>query len=525
MFIADQVFEQMTLKEKIAQMFLQYYQGYDKMPEKFVEMNRKDQLGGFIFFSGNNVKSLHQLKAMTEEINSHIKESKYQIPFWLTIDQEGGQLTAIFNGTTIFPGNMTLGFANDQDLAKQQGHHVGQELRYAGINLCYAPVLDVDYDAQFGVPIVDNRRYSTDPQVVADMGSAFISGMQSEGLYACGKHFPGMRITEVDTHFQVDRNPEPMKRLESVEMVPFKQAIEKGLNCIMTHHGIFEALDPALPASLSPKVIGYLREKLGFKGLVVTDDLVMKAILNEYGEKESIKLAINAGSDLIISTCASDWFVDYVDKCVQTGDISEQRINDAAYRILKAKEELGKEQSTKNQGINTIDHQAGKKLSKDIAKKGIVLYKGKQEDLPIKLDNKKVGIVFGNPARLVMSDATNLYDLSLRDILTKVTGHEEVKEAIMPWHPTDEEIISLTDVGIISDLIIFSTVNAYRFTRQIDVLKEIRAFCPNKTIIAIASRSPMDAKLLSEYADIVIITGGIIESTFEAVFEKVFRGR
>ncbi len=186
---------------------------------------------------------------------------------------------------------------------------------------------------------------------------------------------------------------------------------------------------------------------------------------------------------------------------------------------------MGKEQSTKGEGIKTIDHQAGKKLSKDIAKKGIVLHKGQDTDLPIALENKKVGIVFGNPARLVMSDATNLYDLSLKDILKKVTGHEEVKEAIMPWHPTDEEIISLTDVGIISDLIIFSTVNAYRFTRQIDVLKEIRAYCPNKTIIAIASRSPMDAKLLSEYADIVIVTGGIIESTFEAVFEKVFRGR
>ncbi len=525
MFIADQVFEKMTLKEKIAQMFLQYYQGYDKMPEKFVEMNRKDQLGGFIFFSGNNVKSLSQLKKMTEEINSHVTESKHQIPFWLTIDQEGGQLTAIFNETTIFPGNMTLGFANDKTLAYQQGRYVARELRYAGINLCYAPVLDVDYDAKNGVSIVDNRRYSTEPQVVADMGTAYIEGMQEEAIFACGKHFPGMRITEVDTHFQVDRNPEPMQRLESVEILPFKQAIENGLSCIMTHHGIFEAMDPELPASLSPKVVGYLREQLGFKGLVVTDDLVMKAILNEYGEKESIKLAINAGSDLIISTCACDWFVDYVYTCVENGEISEERINDSVYRILKAKEALTHEQAKPEHDIKEIDAAQGKKLSKDIAQKGIILHKGTQEELPVDIQGKKVGIVFGNPARLVMSDATNLYDISLKDILNRVTGHQEIKEAIMPWNPTDEEIISLADVGIISDVIVFSTVNAYRFTRQLDVLKEIRKYCPNKPIIAIASRSPMDAEHLSEYADIVIKTGGIIESTFEAVFEKVFKGR
>ena len=522
MFVADKVFEQMTLKEKIAQMFLQYYQGYETMPEKFVEMNRKDLLGGFIFFSGNNVKSLNQLKAMTEEINHHIKESKYQIPFWLTIDQEGGQLTAIFNGTTIFPGNMTLGFANDQDLAYQQGDYVGKELRYAGINLCYAPVLDVDYDAKFGVPIVDNRRFSLEPQVVADMGNAFIKGMQSEGIYACGKHFPGMRITEIDTHFQVDRNPEPMERLEAVEIVPFKQAIQGGLECVMTHHGIFEALDSDLPASLSPKVINYLRQKLGFKGLIITDDLVMKAILHEYGEKESIKLAINAGSDLIISTCASDWFIDYVYTCVQDGEISEKQINEAVYRILKAKEKL----CTQNikETIEDMDmlRRTGTKLSKEIAKKGIIIHKKAEGVIPIALSRQKVGIVFGNPARLVMSDATNLYHVSLKEILKKVTGHQEIKEAIMPWHPTEEEIISLTDVGIISDIIIFSSVNAYRFSRQLEVLKEIRRYCPNKVIIAIASRSPVDAKLLSEYADVVVVSGGIIESTFEAIFESLF---
>ena len=522
-FVAQEVFAKMTRKEKIGQMFLQYYQGYEDMPEYCKELNRKNQLGGFIFFSGNNVRNLSQLHRMTTKIQSYRSENAYNLPFLLTIDQEGGQLTAIFNETTIFPGNMTLGFANDEDLAYRQGQHVGEELAYAGINLCYAPVLDVDYDVKNGVPIVDNRRYSSEPEVVADMGSAYIRGMQEAGVIACGKHFPGMRITEVDTHFQVDRSPYTMERLEQVEIYPFKKAIEKGLNCIMSHHGIFDALDPEFPASLSPKVMGYLRKELNFQGLIVTDDLVMKAILHEYGEKEPIHLAINAGADLIISTCAGEWFIDYVDDCVEKGLISQERIDEACLRILEYKE--------KNQ-VGAIPEKAkfskeeGDALSREIARKGIRLHKGDAKTLPIQLnEEQKLGVVYANPARLVMSDATNLYDLSLGNTIKHLLGKDNIKEAIMPWHPTDEEIISLTDVGIISDVILFTTVNAYRFDRQLEVLKEIRKFCPNKIIISVAMRSPMDAKLLAPYSDYVVVTGGMTSSIFEALSDMIFLGK
>lgn len=522
MFSAKDVFEQMTLREKIGQMFLQYYQGYEDIPEKFKEMNRRNELGGFIFFSGNNVRNLTQLHNLSVKIQSYAHENKYNLPFLLTIDQEGGQLTAIFNETTIFPGNMTLGFANDASLAYKQGQHVGQELKYAGINLCYAPVLDVDYDVHRGVPIVDNRKFSTKPEVVANMGKSLIKGLQDSGVLACGKHFPGMRITEVDTHFKVDRSPYDMARLLDVEMKPFKAAIDDGLACIMSHHGIFDAIDSEYPASLSKKAMDYLRRDLAFKGLIVTDDLIMKAILNEYGEKEPIKLAIAAGADLIISTCADDWFVDYVEACVIAGDIDVSRIDEACLRILNHKEKalVGQIPNEKS-----VTKEAGDQLSAEIASKGIILYKGVKEQFPIDLTDKKLGVLFGNPARLVMSDATNLYDLSFKETVREVTGHRNIKEAIMPWHATDEEIISLADVGIISDIILFSTVNCYKFTRQIEVLKEIRKYCPNKTIIGIASRSPMDASILGEYCDVVLVTGGITESIFKAVSEVLFKGK
>lgn len=508
----------MTLREKIGQMYLQYFKGYEDLPEKLKETNRNNELGGIIFFSGNNVKDLEQFRAMNQKIQSYASENAYNLPFLLTIDQEGGQLAAIFKGNTLFPGNMSLGLGGDEALAYKQGQHVAKELAYGGIDLCFAPVLDVDYDGTKGVPIVDNRKYSEDPEVVAKMGTAYVRGLQDEGIIACGKHFPGMRITEVDTHFAVDRSPYPMERLEEVEIYPFRKAIEAGMDCVMTHHGIFDAIDPERPASLSPKTTAYLREHLGYEGLIVTDDLVMQAILNEYGEKAPIKEAINAGADLIITTCASDWCIDYVEQCVLSGDIDPATIDRACERILTYKRDRQVGQIVEEKAYSDDD---GAALARDIAQKGLVLYKGDKEDFPLKAHGK-LGVVFGNPARLVMSDATNLYDISYKAIIEPMAGFTAIKEAIMPWHPTKEEIISLADVAIISDMVIFSTVNAYRFDRQLLVLEEIRKYCPDKTIIAIASRSPMDAPYLAKLADYVIITGGLTEHTLTALANNLF---
>lgn len=510
----------MTLREKIAQMYLQYYSGYEDLTEKLKEMNHKNELGGVIFFSGSNVCDIEQLRAMNQRIQAQASENDYNLPFLLTIDQEGGQLAAIFRGNTLFPGNMSLGMSDDTELAYQQGVHVAKELKYAGIDLCFAPVLDVDYDVVNGVPIVDNRKYSHLPEVVSRMGTAYIKGLQDQGMIAVGKHFPGMRITEVDTHFAVDRSPYDMKRLEEVEILPFREAIDEGLHGIMTHHGIFEAIDSEAPASLSAKAISYLREVLGFDGLVLTDDLVMQAILHEYGEQEPIKMAINAGSDLLISTFASDWYVDYVEQCVIEGEIEASKIDTACRRILTYKRDMEIGSIPEKKRYSDID---GQQLARQIAEKGLILYKGNADDFPLAVKPKeKLGIVFGNPARLVMSDATNLYDISLKDIIKKQGKFDVIKEAIMPWQPTKEEIISLTDVAFITDVVLFTTVNAYRFEQQIEVLKEIRINCPNKTIIAIASRSPMDAPILADLADYVIITGGITENTFEALAENLF---
>lgn len=510
----------LTLRQKIAQTFLQYYQGYEDLPPSLVELNQKGELGNILFFSGANVRNLEQLHQMCVRIQSHAPESPHGLPFLITIDQEGGQLTAIHRGTTMFPGNMALGFANDAALAESQGHHVGKELRYAGINLCYAPVLDVSYDRRSGVPVVDNRTYSSQPEVVAEMGKGFIRGLRAEGVAACGKHFPGMRLTQEDTHFVCDSHPGDLKRLVEVELLPFRRAIEDGLNVIMTHHGVFPAIDAEYPASMSKKWMDYLRRDLGFQGLVVTDDLIMGAVRSQYGDEESVITALNAGADLLMHTALSSTYVDIIEKAIADGRVSVERVEQACRRVLEHKARYAVAIPSQPQ----FSAEEGDRTAKDIARKSLIRYRGDASLFPLSLKPEtQVGIIFANPARLVMSDAINLYDpLSLRETVIRATGHQAVKEAFMPWRPTHMEQVSVGDIAFITDVCLFTTVNAYAFEEQLETLKYTRQICPNKLIVGIATRSPDDAPLLAPYCDAVIVTGGLSQVTLDALVEALF---
>lgn len=509
----------MTLREKIAQTFLQYYQGYDDLPENLIELNKKGELGNILFFSGANVRDLEQLHTMSKNIQSHAKENRFNLPFLLTIDQEGGQLTAIHRGTTMFPGNMALGFANDEILTSKQGHHCGKELRYAGINICYAPVLDVSYDHK-ETPIVDNRMYSSNPTVVADMGAAYIKGLQAEGVAACGKHFPGMRLTQEDTHFKCDTHPGDMQRLLDVELAPYNKAIKEGLEVVMTHHGVFSALDTEYPASMSKKWYDYLREEMGFKGLTVTDDLIMGAVRSQYGDEEAVITALAAGADLLMHTALSDSYVDIIEQAITDGKVTAERVEEAALRVLEYKVKF----CTPNLEERHFKKDEGDSLAYDIARKSLIKYKDDKNIFPIKLEEKEqVGVIFGNPARLVMSDAINLYDpLSIRETILGRTKHKLVKEAFMPWRPTHMEQVSVGDIAFITDVTIFSTVNAYCNEAQIETLKYTREICPNKIIIGVATRGPKDAELLAPYCDAVIVTGGLSQVSLDALVDAIF---
>ncbi len=514
----------MNLRQKLGQMFLYSFRGKSDIPQDLQERNKRGEVGGYIFFSGSNVDDLDQVKSLTHTIQSYRAESPVDLPYLVCIDQEGGQLSAIHRGTTLFPGNMAMGFANNQELTKQCAEYMAEELVYGGISINFGPVLDSSYDAKDGVPIIDNRTFSSDPKVTTEIGSSFVEGFQKAGLIACAKHFPGQRLTQQDTHHALDVIDFSMDRLKEVELAPFQRAIDNGIGAIMTHHAVYQAFED-VPATLSPKVLGYLRKDMGFDGIIISDDLIMKAVIDNYGKEEALLRAILAGVDLVIYTGANDWFVDYLEGAVKEGLISEERIDQSVARILEAKEQIDQRREVSE--LSVSHKEQGREIALELSRQAVVCTKGK-ELLPLQLNQEdRLGAILANPARLVMSCTVNFYDISLKTEIEGKGYHPYVKESFMPWNPTDEESLSLFDIGYVSDVLIFTTVNGYNFTKQLEVLKSIREVAMNTPekkplIVAVASRSPSDMALLEELADVVLATGGLTPLQITALCESLF---
>jgi beta-N-acetylhexosaminidase len=200
-----------------------------------------------------------------------------------------------------------------------------------------APVLDVDTNP--ANPVIGARAFSSDPARVATCAVAYAAGLRDGGIHACGKHFPGHGDTSVDSHLDLPRLPHAMERLEAVELVPFRSAIHSGIEAIMTSHVLFEALDPGVPATLSRTVItGLLRERLGFDGLVITDDFEMQAIADRFEMGEAAVQAIEAGCDLILACHRIDRqrrIIEAIAQAITSGRIPESQIRKSQKRLQR----------------------------------------------------------------------------------------------------------------------------------------------------------------------------------------------
>src|SRR3954465_4732270 len=228
-----------------------------------------------ILFS-RNVESPRQIARLCYEIQAHAGR-----PILIGTDQEGGRVARLRSGFTPIPSMRALGQLDDEKVAFEIGQVVAAELRAVNIHMDLAPVLDVDSNPKN--PVIADRSFGPNPQVVSKMGAALLRGLQSGGVAACAKHFPGHGDTSKDSHFDLPRLEHALSRLEKVELPPFRAAIAAGVSAIMTAHIIFDALDPDLPATMSKNVLTtLLRQKLNFNGLLISDALEMKAIADHF---------------------------------------------------------------------------------------------------------------------------------------------------------------------------------------------------------------------------------------------------
>ena len=252
-----------------------------------------DPLGLILF--AHNIESPEQVA----ELGRELKLSRANARLLVTVDQEGGRVQRIRAPATVWPAMRTLGAIGDASLTEQIGAAIGQELRAMNFDVDFAPVLDVDTNPQN--PVIGDRSFSADAHAVAAQGVAFIKGLESVRVAACGKHFPGHGDTALDSHTALPKVSHELPRLRELEWVPFTAAIRAGVSSIMTAHVVVEALDPDHPATLSPKALGPLRSELGFKGVIISDDLEMKAVADHYRIDEMAVMGMHAGVDVFLA--------------------------------------------------------------------------------------------------------------------------------------------------------------------------------------------------------------------------------
>jgi beta-N-acetylhexosaminidase len=267
------------------------------------------------------------------ELNRALKREAGR-PLLTSVDQEGGSVARLREGFTRLPPMRAVGTKGDVTLARRVGELIGRELRAVGFDMSYAPVLDVDTNPEN--PVIGARSFGRTPELVADMGVALASGLQAVGVAACGKHFPGHGDTSQDSHRELPKLLHPLERLERVELAPFRRAAAAGIASLMTAHVIFEAVDAEHPATMSRAVMtGLLREKLGYDGLVVSDDLEMKAIADHYGVEEAVVLGLQAGVDHFLCCHTAELAhraIDAIVGAVEGGRLSHATLQRAAGR-------------------------------------------------------------------------------------------------------------------------------------------------------------------------------------------------
>lgn len=256
-------------------------------------------------------------------------------PIMIAIDQEGGRVMRLRGRFTDVPSMREVGRTNDADLARHVGMTLGKELRAVNIDINFAPVLDVDTNPEN--PVIGDRSFGRTPELVSRIGLAVIEGLQSTGVAACGKHFPGHGDTNSDSHYTLPVIDHPLERLEQIELVPFAAAVKAGIASIMTAHVIFRAMDPDFPATMSPKVLHtLLREKLKFDGVVFSDDLEMRAIAEHYGVEQAILRGLAAGVD-IFTICHDHALqhraIDRLIDAIENGEVERELVDRASRRI------------------------------------------------------------------------------------------------------------------------------------------------------------------------------------------------
>lgn len=398
----------MTIDEKVGQL-LMFGIGGTKVGQVAKAHITKRLVGGLVLF-GKNVKDPVQLANLTAGLQQLSLETPKAIPLLIAMDQEGGTVVRMKKGATVLPGNLALGATRSIVLAEKAGRLTAVELAAVGVNMNFAPVIDVNTNPKN--PVIGVRSFGESSDLVAQMGTAYIRGLQGNGVLATAKHFPGHGDTTVDSHKKLPIITHNNKRIETVELHPFRAAIKADVAAIMSAHILYPELDPELPSTLSYNILTkLLRQKLGFNGIIITDDIEMQAIDANYETGKAAVMAIQAGADIVLvpwNLKKQQRVYNTLRQAVRNGRITETRLNNSVRRILKSKincnafkkrEEYRNSTNPIDRPIEIVGNSKHRETAQIIATQAITILKNDNNILPLSTDSKEPLLLL-SPSRL-----------------------------------------------------------------------------------------------------------------------------
>jgi len=508
----------MTLEQAAGQQFLLTFEGREAPPEQFLEVLRRQHVGGVVLFRHKNMGNLAELRGLTHALQRAATESG-QPPLLIAADQEGGQLMAV-DQTTPFPGNMALGATGSDKLAYKVGRALGKELSAVGINVDFAPVCDVNSNPLN--PVIGTRSFGEDPKLVARLSTALIRGLQSAGVAATAKHFPGHGDTSSDSHRGAPIVRHNAKRIRSVELFPFRAAVKSRVRLVMTAHIVMPALNGGsneLPATLSPRILrDLLRRKMRFNGVVVSDALDMHAMEQGPGYVAETMAAVAAGIDLLLFNHDLSRVEPAWSNLVQAARrelLSADEIYASARRIMALKNWIKRQPQ---EPLSVISCQEHLRLAQEVARKSVTLVRDTARLLPLRIGaDQKIAVAIPRPEDLTPADTSSYVKPVLADALRRY--HPKVDEFSFAMSPAAEEIGALSERLAKYDVVVLGTINATAHPAQAWLVQKL--IKQGTRMITIALRMPYD---LAAYPAVptYVCTYSILPPAMEALAEALF---
>ncbi|WP_440998576.1 glycoside hydrolase family 3 N-terminal domain-containing protein [Fodinibius sp. SL11] len=513
----DSLLAEMSLKEKIGQLFfIRAYGNYQSNDsdtyQQLLRHVQEYQIGGLVFFSG----SIYGQTVLTNKLQRASK-----IPLWITQDMEYGAAMRV-EGTTRFVHAMGVAATQNPEYAYWKGKITAQEAKALGVQQIFAPVMDVNNNPKN--PVINVRSFSSNPDVVAEYGNKFIEGVQSEGVIPTAKHFPGHGDTDIDSHLSLPVINYDFARLDTLELVPFRSAINNGVNSIMSAHISFPKISPdsALPATMDATVLNrILRDSLQFDGVVVSDGLDMHGISSNFSPGEAVVKALKAGVDLMLLSPDELTALREIEQAVNSGKITEKRIDHSVRKLLKWKKQQGlfedKEIDIDSLSAN-INTRNNRLIAEEISRKSLTLLKNDRDILPIRASEyPKVMVVS-------VSDGKSGYTGSsfvsrLRDY------HPDVSSYLLDQRTSKEDKQEMVKEAQKSDLIIIGSFIYVKSGQKVQLNNEqlpfLKKLIRNKPSVLTAFGNPYVVQDLSD-TDVQLLAwsanGNQVKSTVPALF-------